>query len=157
MAKTIHKLKLYKQRFHFSAAHFTIFSSSDREMLHGHNYYLKVELRAKDEDIFSDYNIAKNHITDVCESLNEKTLIPDKSPHLKIKKTASQVTVIFNTDTISLPCSDVYFLPIRNTTIEEVSKFVADKIFLKLKDSYEVINIELSSGPGQSCIQEFEI
>ena len=40
-------LYIDKESHKFSAAHYTIFSATERERLHGHNYVVVVELSAK--------------------------------------------------------------------------------------------------------------
>ena len=39
------EVRLAKERFKFAASHFTIFSESRGERLHGHNYKLEVTAR----------------------------------------------------------------------------------------------------------------
>ena len=42
--KKIGKIQIAKQALNFSAAHFTIFSATEREDLHGHNFQVECEL-----------------------------------------------------------------------------------------------------------------
>ena len=37
-------IRLAKENMKFSAAHFTIFSASERERLHGHNFRVEVDI-----------------------------------------------------------------------------------------------------------------
>ena len=54
-------LHIDKQAHKFSAAHFTIFSETERERLHGHNYGVSARIVAEmGENGFSaDYNVYK--------------------------------------------------------------------------------------------------
>ncbi|MDB3933713.1 6-carboxytetrahydropterin synthase, partial [Luminiphilus sp.] len=40
-------LHIEKEAHKFSAAHYTIFSATERERLHGHNYFVSVRIVAK--------------------------------------------------------------------------------------------------------------
>lgn len=146
-------LKLSKQRFHFSAAHFTIFSNSLRERIHGHNYYLEVEVFYNYPDDFIDYNYAKNAIEDACSSLDEYLLIPEMNKNLKISIKNANYEIKFNNETISIPMSDVLILPTDNITIEALSIYISEKIRHKLPNFNRII-VSLSSGPGQSATCE---
>lgn len=154
MKTTRTSLKLYKQRFHFSAAHFTIFSKNKRERLHGHNYYLSVDIEVTNKEEMEDYNNIKDTIEDICKRFDERTLIPEKSKHLNISKKENQIDLYFQEEIISLPKNDIILLPIENTTIELISYHLFNLIKKESNLSQRLIRIELSSGPGQSCIQE---
>ena len=118
MSGQLVSLKLAKQRFHFSAAHFTIFSASERERLHGHNYFVEAEVFYRYPDGFIDYNQFKDSIEAVCQQFDEYTLIPLASPHLQVAVEDSIVRVRFNQDEFVLPLDDVRLMPVDNITIE---------------------------------------
>ena len=52
-------LHIDKQAHKFSAAHFTIFSETERERLHGHNYGVSARIVAAmgDNGFSADYNV----------------------------------------------------------------------------------------------------
>ena len=116
-------VSISKDYLKFSCAHFTILGPSKRESLHGHDYYLSLEVEYPTSS-FIDYNVFKKQLKLICELLDEKTLIPKNSPVIKIKKNKANIEVIFKDDFFSFPEKDVLVLPVSNTTLEEISHYL---------------------------------
>jgi 6-pyruvoyltetrahydropterin/6-carboxytetrahydropterin synthase len=148
-------IELAKEYLKFSAAHFTIFSATDRERLHGHNFTVSAKLRAPVDDngLCFDYAIFKQHLKQLCESLDEYTLIAEHSKHLKIEKDGDYYRVVFNGEAMIFLRSDTLLLPVRNTTVEELSDYLINRILadepLLKNHNIQKIEISVSSGPGQ--------
>ena len=66
-------LHIDKQAHKFSAAHFTIFSETERERLHGHNYGVSARIVAEmgNNGFSADYNIDKRRQQKICEGHEE--------------------------------------------------------------------------------------
>ena len=148
------KIEIVKQSLHFSAAHFTIFSATERENLHGHNFQVQAVIHCGigDDGIAFDYNIAKNAIQTICDRLDEHMLLPTESPHLDIKSDENEILVRFSNETLSFRSRDVLLLPIRNTTVEELSRWVLKQL-LKETNFRDLpihqIEVKIASGSGQ--------
>jgi 6-pyruvoyltetrahydropterin/6-carboxytetrahydropterin synthase len=148
-------LQIEKQFMHFAAAHFTIFSATERERLHGHNYYLAVNITGEIDNngLCFDYNLPKERLRVICEKLNEYMLLPELSPHLSIEDVGRQYRVLFDTDEMFFLKADTQILPLTNITIEELSRYFCDKLcadeaWLKALNICKV-ELKVSSGPGQ--------
>ena len=156
MNGSVVSLRLFKQRFHFSSAHFTVFSATKRERLHGHNYYFGVEVYYSYPDEFLDYNLVKDQIEALCLSFDEYTLIPLNNPYVLVEHDFNgNVLVSFNGDVLSLPESDVRLIPVDNVTIEALVIYFAEQLIEKI-GLYRKIVFSLSSGPGQSASYEVQ-
>jgi 6-pyruvoyltetrahydropterin/6-carboxytetrahydropterin synthase len=138
------KIDLFRNDMKFSAAHFTIFSATKRENIHGHNYYIKASLTSTigDNGLSYDYRLQRQKIIQLCKTLNEHFLIPQKSPYLSIKEEQDNIHITFNHKTMILPKEDIKILPLRNISSEELSYFfvqhlTADKNDLKEKGIIE--------------------
>ena len=85
--------------------------------------------------------------------LDEYVILPDQSPQLHIDSDATHYHIRFNDDQMSLPISDTLLLPIRNTTVEELSFYIldtlvsADRFFID--NEVQQLTIKVSSGDGQ--------
>ena len=81
-------LYIDKESHKFSAAHYTIFSATDRERLHGHNYSVSARIVAPmgDNGFSADYNVYKSRLAALCESLDEYMLVAGESPYQQIEK-----------------------------------------------------------------------
>ena len=153
MSGQLVSLTLAKQRFHFSAAHFTLFSATERERLHGHNYFVEAEVFYRYPEGFVDYNQLKNAIEAVCNEFDEYTLIPTQSPYLTVSTNETSCYVRFNNDEFTFPLNDVRLLPIDNITIEALAVWVSGLLKTDIK-GYEILRVSVSSGPGQSATCE---
>lgn len=130
-------IRLRKESFKFSCSHFTIFSPTKSERLHGHNYYIGISCKvadiSKDLGLSFDFNELKPLIKTVCDQLDETILIPEQSPYLKIKKQGSSVQVLFSSKEYVFPDEDLTLLPLVNITVEELARYIANKIAASLK------------------------
>src|SRR5262245_19667496 len=114
-------LELFKEDMKFSAGHFTIFSATERENLHGHNFRVHVAIDAEvlENGMCFDYGVYKQRIRDLCAAWDEVTLLPLHSPHLQIEEADGYIHAIFNGERIPFLRRDVLLLPIVNATVEE--------------------------------------
>lgn len=138
----------------FSAAHFTIFNARERERLHGHNFQVSavIEAPVDENGMCFSYRIYKDKIRDFCSRLDEYVLLPEFSPHLEISEQGGNYKVRFNDEELAFAKSDTLLLPIRNTTVEELSDYLLKLLF----DAGDIkqfrirsIQIRVSSGAGQ--------
>ncbi len=148
-------IELFKEYLNFSAAHFTVFSATERERLHGHNFsvYAAITAPVTDNGMTADYGLFKNKLKQLCEELDEYTLIAGDSPHLQIARQDGEVLVNFGNDLLRFPEGDCIVLPIRNTTVEEFSHYLLQKLVadVDIVEDYFVTSIvvKVSSGAGQ--------
>lgn len=150
-------IELCKDYLKFSAGHFTIFSATEREGLHGHNYTVSVLLTAsvENEGLKFDYRSYKKKIYNLCGQLDEVFLLPGLSHHLKIIEKNERVDVYFNREIIPFLKKDVLILPLKNITLEELSHWFIQQMILDtktlIKDCIESIVVKVFSSPGQSA------
>ena len=147
-------IEIQKEYLHFSAAHFTIFSATERENLHGHNFQVEAILDGEigDDGLCFDYNEIKNRLKTLCNELDEKVLLPEQSPYLTIAHDQDYVVATFGVERIPFLPRDVSTLPLRNITVEElahwfISCIVGDASFNELP--IDSLTIRVASGPGQ--------
>jgi len=146
-------LYIDKEAHKFSAAHFTIFSATDRERLHGHNYSVSARIVAPmgDNGFSADYNVYKRRLATLCNELDEYMLIAANSPHQQLAEHGDELWVTFNGKTLRFPVDETIVLPVVNVTVEELAHYLLDKL-LTLSAGEELVEVELgvSSGPGQT-------
>ena len=148
-------IELFKEYLNFSAAHFTVFSATERERLHGHNFsiYAAITAPVTENGMTADYGLFKNKLKTLCEELDEYTLIAGDSPYLNVTQVDGEVLVRFGDGLLRFPESDCLVLPILNTTVEELSYFLLQKLVadVDIVEDYFVTSIvvKVSSGAGQ--------
>ena len=156
MPERLTTIHIDKESHKFSAAHFTIFSSTERERLHGHNFSVAAKIVAPVDDngLTGDYAVYKQQIKKLCDALDEYTLIPSQSLYLTVEEEADYYRITHDQDVMLYLKADTLILPLRNTTVEDLSNYlleelVADTAFLELQDIRQ-IEVMVSSGPGQA-------
>jgi 6-pyruvoyltetrahydropterin/6-carboxytetrahydropterin synthase len=148
-------IEIEKSYLHFSAAHFTIFSATNRERLHGHNWRIAVEITGEvDENgLLFDYAIFKEILKDLCAQYDEYTLIAEQSPYLLIESDHQYHHVTHNDITQPLLKTDTILLPIKIVTIESLAHFLLEQV---VSDENRIADLgvtefemRVSSGPNQ--------
>ena len=149
-------IRIDKESHKFSAAHFTIFSAAERERLHGHNFAVSARIKAPVDanGLTGDYADYKARLRDLCDSLDEYTLLPGRSPYLAIAEEGAYYRASHNGEALLFLKADTLIIPVRNITVEELSKYllealIEDRKFLEAQDIRQV-EVLVSSGPGQT-------
>lgn len=139
----------------FSAGHFTVFSQTSRERIHGHNFRVQASftVEVSQNGLPADYKVFKNIVRGLCNELDEYFIIPVKSPYLKIEQKDNYTTIIHHESKFTFPTSDLKLLPIVNTTVEELASYllslVKDNVGLMSELNITLVEVGVSSGDGQ--------
>lgn len=150
-------IRLAKENMKFSAGHFTIFSASERERLHGHNFRVELDIEARmlGNGMCFDYGIYKARVVSLCRELNEWTILPTRSPHLRLEEDGEHVYAHFNGESIPFLRGDVLLLPIENATLEEFCAYFLDRLMDDVDTlrahRIQAMDVRVFSGPGQSA------
>ncbi|MYB19943.1 MAG: 6-pyruvoyl tetrahydropterin synthase [Holophagales bacterium] len=152
-----YSLRLSKEDFKFSAAHFTVFSEDEAEALHGHNYRVRVELGGPGVDeleFLVPVAAAKRDIRSQCAELDEKVLLPEGCPYLELTRSDETVTTRFGTRRYEFPSSEVVLLPVANVTVEALARLfwqrLADR-WGSLHDRVETLEVIVAETRGQGA------
>lgn len=160
--KRMATLELHKDAFSFSAGHFTVFSATLREDLHGHNYYVNLEMKVElnDNGMAFDYRLYKAKLKSLCDKLDRRFLLPEKSKYLRLEETDDMWLAHFNNERIPFLKRDVVTLPISNVTIEELSHWFLEELTRDPADlthnGIQAITIRVFNGPDQSGAAEWK-
>ena len=148
------RIEIRKEALHFAAAHFTIFSATERENLHGHNFAVAADIEADvgADGLAFDYNLVKAGMQALCDRLDERTLLPEQSPHLAIAEADGYTVAHFNDERIPFLARDVLTLPVANITVEALAEWFGRELLRDAKIAalkMHRLTIKVSSGPGQ--------
>jgi len=155
-------IELHKEDMKFCAGHFTVFSSTVRENLHGHNYNVfgSFTTTIDDEGLSFDYRFYKAKIYDLCDELDETVLLPGLCKYLTFSEVGDYYHVKFDQEVIIFLKRDVTILPITNVTVEELSQWFLNRL---TSDTNELhanrlsrIQVKVYSRPGQSGSSTWE-
>ena len=147
-------IEISKEYLHFAAAHFTLFSATERENLHGHNFQVTLDADApmQEDGLTFDYNILKKAVKQLCDELDEQVLMPTNSPYLEIDEQDDYTYIVFNDERIPFLQRDLKLLPIRNITVEELAQYLLGRL-LEREDiktlAIDHMLLRCASGEGQ--------
>lgn len=135
-------IKFNKNYFYFSAGHFSIFSETEREKLHGHNFSVQTEILSEvnENGIAFDYQIYRRKIEKLCGELNGYFLLPQFSPYLKLIEHEDNYCAIFNNEKLFFLKKDILIMPLRNITIEELARWFLEKL---INEKTEIIQYRI--------------
>jgi 6-pyruvoyltetrahydropterin/6-carboxytetrahydropterin synthase len=161
------RIVLEKENFKFSCSHFTILGPLHAERLHGHNYYLRLDILASEIDqalgMVFDFNLVKPLVRDIVAGLDEMILLPGSSPYLKITKSESSVGATLGSKKYLFPIEDVCILPIANVTSEELARMIAMELSPRiaqavvLQSKLNRISVTVEETRGQAVAFEMDL
>ncbi|MEJ2248983.1 MAG: 6-carboxytetrahydropterin synthase [Candidatus Lokiarchaeota archaeon] len=142
-----YKIIVNETKVKFSACHF-LKEHPKCSRLHGHNYYVSVEISdSLDENYFVvDFMELKKTLKEIVEPLDHYILIPTKSDAIKITESDDSVEVKTPSKRYVFPRTDVSFLPIPATTSEVLAKYIYDKLSEIYKNKKITVKVGESRG-----------
>ncbi|SDX50131.1 6-pyruvoyl trahydropterin synthase family protein [Thiocapsa roseopersicina] len=157
---TLTRIEISKEFLNFSAGHFTIFSATERENLHGHNFRIRCNVTAPvgADGMAFDYVMLKRVLKALCDELDERLLLPELSPHLRIERGDGMVIAWFGEERLTFLERDVLLLPIRNVTIEELAELLLARLRVRPElagRDLRAIELGVSSGDGQWALSSW--
>lgn len=153
------RVSVTKDHIVFASAHFITFPGHRCETLHGHNYRTRVgvegELDPEAHYVF-DFVELKRLMKRLSDEIDHKVLLPLENAKLQIKEQGDSVTVAYEgKPRYVFPKIDCALLPIPNTTVEMLARYLAGQVRAALAASGAVrltaIEVEVEETFGQSA------
>ena len=134
MSENYH-IRLSKDQFVFSAAHFITFNGNICERLHGHNYRVEAEIFGPlDENHYViDFIAARDALHELCVKLDHHMLLPTSHPMIRVEEQDREVEVTFEDRRWVFPREDCILLPIPNTTTELLARYLGLRLLDELQ------------------------
>ncbi|MES1244777.1 MAG: 6-carboxytetrahydropterin synthase [Acidobacteriota bacterium] len=152
------RIVLAKEDFKFSAAHFTLFSEGRAELLHGHNYRVRVELSGDgldEEGLLVDLEVFKKRLRAVCAGLDSRTLLPGESPRLDWNRDGGSIEVRCGERSYRFPEEDTLVLPLANTSMELLARMIWQDLAQGLAGTrVDALAVSVEESAGQRCWYE---
>ena len=125
MAET-YSIKLEKERFVFSAAHFITYNDDVCEPLHGHNYHVTAEIHGplNENHYVLDFIAVRDELQRIVDGLDHRMILPTAHPTIRVVETDSEVTVTHDSRRWIFPRQDCVLLPLTNTTAELLARHI---------------------------------
>jgi 6-pyruvoyltetrahydropterin/6-carboxytetrahydropterin synthase len=146
-----------KEYLKFNAAHFIAYPGF-RERLHGHNYRVSVRVEGElgPDGYVLDFGLVKKAAKRVCESLDERVLLPRDSDCLQIVERGDSVEVTYEDGShFVFPRGDVVLLPIVHSSAEELARYVAGRVSRELIEAgarpWQRLQVSVAETHGQAA------
>jgi 6-pyruvoyltetrahydropterin/6-carboxytetrahydropterin synthase len=149
-------VEVHKEELKFSAGHFMLFSATERETMHGHDYQISVafETLIEKNGMSFDCRYYKQKLLKLCVSLDYHFILPAHSEFLQLQETDDQWLVHFNKKTIPFFKHDAVVLAITNVTLEELSNWFLQHLLNNAAEllEHKIFGIKVTAfnGRGES-------
>ena len=145
-----------KEYLKFSAAHFIAYPGF-REPLHGHNYQMSVRVEADlgPDGYVLDFGLVKRVAKALCDELDERVLVPERSECLRVAAVGGAVEVTTEGgERFSFPAADVRLLPIAHSSAEEIASYLLARLREALRGEaggrgLAALEVGVAEAPGQ--------
>jgi 6-pyruvoyl tetrahydropterin synthase/QueD family protein len=144
-----------RQRLKFAAAHMATFADS-LEPLHGHNYAVMLEVEG-DLDApgwVVDFGVLKRIGRDLCDKIDHHFLLQARSQLLTLRRENGCWEIGFGGRRYVFPESDVFPLPIANTTAELIAEWFWGEVVAALAaagvTTVRRLTVGVEEAPGQT-------
>ncbi|MGH7538980.1 MAG: 6-pyruvoyl trahydropterin synthase family protein [Gemmatimonadales bacterium] len=158
-ARNEFRVSVTKDNIVFASAHFITFPGHRCETLHGHNYRTRVVVEGgldPEAHFVFDFVELKRLMKRLSDEIDHKVLLPLENPKLQIAEQGDSVTVAYEgKPRYVFPKGDCALLPIPNTTVEMLARYLAGRVRAELSASGAVrltaIELEVEENFGQSA------
>ncbi|MBA7501924.1 hypothetical protein ES706_00499 [subsurface metagenome] len=143
----------------FSAAHFII-GHKKCEHLHGHNWRVGVTVEGEPDErgLVVDFFDLESFLKSLCDRYDHRLLLPENNRSLKRLLEGESTRISVHGREFEFPSEDVVWLPVVNTTVEELARVVADEMVRNLPyPNVRRITVWVEESPGQSATEKRQV
>ncbi|MBX7074162.1 MAG: 6-carboxytetrahydropterin synthase [Pirellulales bacterium] len=156
-----YSVRLEKERFVFSAAHFITYADNICEPLHGHNYAVAAEVFSPlDANHYVvDFIALRDALVGITRELDHRMLLPTEHPRIRVEASDREVEARFEDRRWVFPRADCVLLPVANTTAELLARWIGERLLVelaaKLRFRPQQMKIEVDECAGQQGIWDW--
>lgn len=143
----------------FSAAHLII-EHEKCEYLHGHNYRVGVTVEGEPDErgLVVDFLELERILNRLCGRYDHHILLPENNRALKRLSKGAGTRIAVHGREYEFPSENVVWLPVVNTTVEELARVIADEVVRSLSyPNVRRITVWVEEAPGQGATEERRI
>jgi 6-pyruvoyltetrahydropterin/6-carboxytetrahydropterin synthase len=127
------RLRIFRDDHNFAAAHF-LPEMGKCERLHGHNYYVTVEILATPgtSSTIIDFNVINPIIKKTCDGLDHRILLARDDARVRLMVTEREIEAFAGTKRFVFPREDCVILPLPATTVEKLAAYICGLLSAEL-------------------------
>ena len=140
----------------FSAAHFIV-GHEKCEHLHGHNWSVGATIEGKPDEhgLIVDFLDLRKILEGICKSYDHRLLLPSRNRALRRSSEGVRTRISIHGGVFEFPTEDVVWLPVVNTTVEELARVIAAELKKRLPHpNVRRIRVWVEESPGQRAVKE---
>ena len=153
------RVSVTKDYLVFASAHFITLPGHRCEPLHGHNYRTRVAIEGgldPEAHFVLDFVALKHLMKRLTDEIDHKVLLPLESDIVKVSKQGESVAVaVDGRPRYLFPAEECVLLPVPNTTVEMLARYLAGRVKAELDRAAEVrlsvVEVEVEENFGQSA------
>ncbi|HKE91033.1 MAG TPA: 6-pyruvoyl tetrahydropterin synthase family protein [Gemmatimonadales bacterium] len=153
------RVSVTKDHLVFASAHFITLPGHRCEPLHGHNYRTRVAIEGgldPEAHFVFDFSVLKQLTKRLVDEIDHKVLLPLESDIVKVTTQGASVAVaVAGKPRYVFPVEDCALLPVPNTTVEMLARYLAGRVRSEIDRSAAVrlaaVEIEVEENFGQSA------
>ncbi len=129
-----YRIRLAKEPFTFSSAHFITYNGNTCEPLHGHNYRVIAEVAGPlDENRYvADFVATRELLASIIQTLDHQVLLPTEHESIHVSEEGDEIIAAFEDKRWVFPAEDCQLLPVVNTTAEELARWIGEQFLQAL-------------------------
>jgi 6-pyruvoyltetrahydropterin/6-carboxytetrahydropterin synthase len=146
----------------FSACH-VLLHHDKCSRIHGHSYAIHVRITGvQDENnLLYDFGIVKSTLKKYARELDHRALIPTENGDIRynVDEKKGVVTLDMSGKIYVFPITDVAFIPVSSTTVEELSRYILERLVneIDFPRGITAISLGIDEGPGQGAWASVEL
>lgn len=134
-----------------SVAHF-VEVGGGFESLHGHNLVLSAQVggRAKG-GLLMDFRDLERILQQSASLIDHRLIVPKANPNLKITRRKGMLEIRTPRKRYLVPENDATLLPIRNSTVEEIARFIYEEVSRRLPSAVKLGYVSVHEDEGKTA------
>ncbi len=122
------------------------------ESLHGHNLVLSAQVEGKpDTGLVMDFRALEKLLRDVASLIDHRLIIPRDNRNLRIAKREGMLEIRTPSKRYLIPETDVILLPMTNSTVEEIARFVYEEVSMRLPPTVKLESVSVGEREGKTA------
>lgn len=166
---TSYRIRVAREAFKFSCAHMTVFPDGRKERLHGHNYFVGLELELADTSFENviDFGPLKAAVIDLVGAWKERTIVATENPMTRVvrdepEEDGGELEFTVCGKRYVIPREDALLLPIDNATVERLAEHLCELLLARLAPSWpdgvvRAMEVTVRESPGQDATVRREL
>ena len=122
------------------------------ESLHGHNLALSAQVAGEAKGgLLIDFRDLERILEESASSINHRLIVPKANRNLKITRRKGVLEICTPQKRYVVPENDATLLPITNSTVEEIARFIYKEVSRRLPSKVKLVYVSVHESEGKTA------